>query len=120
MIGDHQILVTIHSFANPTGRCVQCGGATPTLPGCCDVAFPVTLEQNCPIQNTCDTAVNYCLRALRSTGLCPQSEQMLAPTFLVNSRGSDFGSDFFGLDNPIAFNRTESWQVSYCCRIILF
>ncbi len=104
--------MTFHSYANPTGRCVECGGSTPTLPACCDVSDPVPRGQSCPVQDTCDTALFYCLRALRSTGLCPQSEQITAPAALFDTRDFNFDSTFFGLDNPVVFNRAEPWQVS--------
>ncbi len=121
MIGDYEVVVTFHSYANPSGRCVRCEGATATVPGCCDVSDPVPLDQSCPVQDTCDTALDYCLRTLGSTGLCPTSEQTLAPSFLLDSRGSGFGSTFFGLDNPvIVVHRTEPWQVSQLLMGVLF
>ena len=116
MTADYIVNVTVHSYSNPTGRCVACGGATTALPGCCDVLFSVPLNQRCPIDfNTCDTALHYCFQAMGLTGDCPL---MLAPRVLINRREFDFDDTFFGLDNPVVIReRNGPWQVSGCCKI---
>ncbi len=120
MIGDHnyEVVATFHSYANPTGRCVECGGATPTLPGCCDEPFPVPLNRSCPTQRTCDTAWSYCLRAVGSTEFCPPDEEIEAPDVLLDTREQNFNSTFFGLDNPVILNGAEPWQVSSFCWVL--
>ena len=108
MTGDHEVAVLFRSYSNPRGRCLECGGGSE--PGCCDVLFPVPQDQNCLV-DLCDTALTYCFIPVGSTEICQQSEQTLAPRALLNTRGSTFDRDFFGLANPVVFNRSESWQV---------
>ena len=104
--------VTFHSYANPTGRCVSCPGATPQVPACCDTSTPLSPDQSCPTSMTCAVAFAYCIRALQSTGTCSQSELMTAPAFVGEINFHNFTSRFFGLDNPLVRNSSDSWQVS--------
>ena len=115
--------VTVRSYSNPTGRCAACGGATPALPGCCDVPDPVPLDQSCPTTDTCDTTLFYCVRAVGSAGLCQNDEIIITQIVFLNSRESFFGSTVFGSINPLTTSNNGSWQVSYynimlnCCFI---
>ena len=108
-----EVEVTFHFYTNPSGRCVGCGGASPAIPGCCDVPWPVPLDHDCPSSDTCDTALAYCWRSVGSTGLCPQNQQIPAQATLPNIRVAMFhNTTFFGFPNPGIFVRNESWQVS--------
>ncbi len=113
MTGDYEITVTSHSYANPSGRCVVCNGATPGAPACCDAPSPVPQDQSCPIEATCDTIMGVCLRTVGSTGLCPQNQQtIILPDFLSGSRNYNFSDSFFGLINPTLVQRSGPWMVS--------
>ena len=117
MTADYTVSLTVHSYSNPTGRCAACGGATPALPGCCDVPNPVPLDQSCPGGFfNCDTALNYCFQAVGATSTCPLIE---APSVVRNRREFDFDSSFFGLANPVITQRSGPWQVSGCCKIFI-
>ena len=111
--GRYVVSLDIRSYANPTGRCVGCDGDTPTDPGCCDVESPVPQDQSCPLSiSTCDTRVRYCLRPVRSTGICPDDQQIRTQGFFLNAREITFDSTFFGFVNPVPIISNESWQVS--------
>ena len=112
MTADYVVSVTIHSYSNPTGRCAACSEATPALPGCCDVPDPVPLDQSCPVADTCDTALFYCIRAVGSAGLCENSETISSGRILQNNREASFA------DNPLATMGSGPWQVSHCCAAI--
>lgn len=109
----YEVVVTYHSYVNPTRRCVDCGGGA--QPGCCEVLVPVPQSQTCPTEDTCDTALTHCIRSLGSNTNCTEAEDRatLAPTARLNVRSTiTFGADFFGLQNPVIYNSTQPYQVS--------
>ena len=107
----HQVIVTFHSYSNPSGRCAECNGAISTAPACCDAPTAVPQSQSCPTDDTCDTALMYCYRAVGTIGsLCNQPN--LAPIAVLNGNESlDSSQDFFGLRNPFIQDRFGPWQV---------
>ena len=110
-MGAHEIVVTFHSYSNPTGRCAECNGATPGVPACCDAPSPVPLDQNCPADESCDTRLTGCFRDVGSTGTC----QWIDFTGRILSGSSfTFEDSFFGFFNPVLLPRNRPWQVSSC------
>ena len=109
--GDYVALLTFHSYTNPTGRCVECGGGSE----CCDVSSPVPSHESCPVEDTCDVGLRYCVRDVGSTGInCPNNNQRL-PTagIFLNSRLIIFNDSVFGFPNPVPIVGEEPWKVSY-------
>ena len=115
MTGDehnYEVVVTYHSYANPTGRCAECGEATPMDPQCCDVPDFVPVDQSCPTGDTCDIRLGYCFRPVGTTGNnCTQEEQFL-PSIELDSRSITFSTGFFGARNPITTLGIGPWRVS--------
>ena len=109
------IVVTFHSYSNPSGRCAGCNGATPGVPACCDAPSPVPLDQNCPADESCDTRLAGCFRDVGSNGTCPQI-QFTGRSILSGSRNFTFEGIFFNnYFNPIRLPRDTPWQVSITC-----
>ena len=112
------VTLNFHSYANPSGRCLTCAGAFPEasvlVPACCDVAESVPLDQSCPVSDTCDTVMSYYLRDLGFGEIYPLGLRSMAPLPLLDSRGFNFSSSFFGLVNPVVLKRPGPWEVSHC------
>ena len=112
---DYEVEVTIHSYQNPTGRCDGCRQSGFSNPGCCDESIIRSPSQSCEITvNTCDTAVDYCVRDLRSTATgCPEGQTVLS-SFAVEETNTYSNSPiFFGLENPILITGQDMpWIVS--------
>ncbi len=107
MTGSYEVVITFHSYDNPTGRCDGCqGGSTP---GCCDENFVRSSSQSCPSVR-CDTGMRVCIRRLSLSG-CGILNQV-TPDFSINTNNFIFASSFFGLDNPSVVVDTAPWRVS--------
>ena len=107
VFGDYELLLTIHSFNNPDGRCADddvCDAVT-----CCEGGL-------CP--NPCNYFFSLCLRpAGTPVSMVPDDGQgnCSAQTTGVqhHNDGASFTDSVFGTPNPITFNGAP-W-VS-CCK----
>ncbi len=119
MTGSYEVVITAHSYDNPTGRCVQCQGqrfgSTPG-PGCCDENFVRQSSESCPSVR-CDTGMRACIRqpSFRNCGIFDH----VAPRFYPDTNNFIFASSFFGLDNPSVVVDTAPWRVSLINIIII-
>ena len=105
--GDYEVVVGVHSFSNPSGRCEECHSPADTRLRCCDAT---SFTPSCP-NSTCDTTIDYCFRPLGQLGLdCPLG--LFQPSsFSPDTNNFTFSDLFFGFPNPRTFTSVEAWMV---------
>ena len=111
VLGDYEVVVRVHSFSNPSGRCDECRSSEDDpRPLCCGAT---SFTSSCP-NATCDTSIDYCFRplGLGQTGPdCPFG--LFQPTrFSFDTNNFTFRDDFFGFPNPRTFTNDRAWMVS--------
>ncbi len=118
MTGSYEVVITAHSYDNPTGRCALCQGQQSfgSFPGCCDESSIRPSSESCPLVR-CDTGMRVCIRRL-SLNDCAILNQV-APRFSFNTNNLIFASSFFGFVNPSVVVDTAPWRVSLINIIVI-
>ena len=89
--GDYEVVVGVHSFSNPSGRCEECHSLVDSRPRCCDAN---SFMPSCPTP-TCDTRINFCFRPHGQPGLGCPGKLIQPASFFTNTNNFTFGSNFF-------------------------
>lgn len=115
MQADYTVFAKIHNFDTPTNKCPVCRKNPDNPLGCCDDFEMV----KCTGVYKCDTYFQYCLRTLgslpdtnpRNIASC---RRPLITTANIDGAELDFSrSSLLGRPNPVRFERTGGWKVSY-------
>ena len=102
MSGSYRVMVSPHTYDNPTGRCDKCQPGP--YPGCCDEPTVRPADQQCPTSLTCDPVFSY-----RYCDIGNNCEGVQSALFLSDSNSVVFDPDIAG---PVILEKNEPWNVS--------